>query len=153
MKKLIVFALGVFLLTSSCKKEETKEVEVIEEIKTAFTADINGTSFSFSTSSYIYYNFTNSKSFYLVATNENNKRITATINVSEEGQTGEFNSPLFIYKKSEQDTTIRSFQGSLTLNAWDTNNDIISGTFNFTVFDGQDSIHIKNGVFTKISAQ
>lgn len=151
MKKILLCAMSAVLLTVACKKEEVID-EITNSSSTTFKATVNGAEVSMPIAVYYYSELLGIKNLGIASSDINNQSITMSANITNKGDIGAMNTEqdAFLYQKSASDSELVSINGHLFISKWDTVNERVSGTFSFDVVDGQDTIHIENGVFTNL---
>lgn len=147
---LIALVLGVVSI-ASCSKEEVKEIvdDTVNEIA-KLTADIDSVNTSFPLAAHVFYaGFP--RSVTVSGTTTSGTFVSASALVDNKGQLFSKNEEVtFIYGTSLSDRHT-TFDGSMTITAWDTINEKVTGTFEFTLHQGTDSaVYVTNGIFTEL---
>lgn len=150
MKKVLLVALTAVVFMA-CSKEEVKD-EIVSRIEATavMTADIDSVSVSFPGTTFSFVSATNTLSIAGAALNGH--AISISCFVESEGELAQKTDEEAVYSHAinTNDFDSSAKQGSLTITKWDTDNDLISGTFNFKYLRDQDTVYVTNGVFTDL---
>ncbi|MFT6845545.1 MAG: hypothetical protein ACJAUV_001742 [Flavobacteriales bacterium] len=158
MKNIFVLALGAILLTTACKKIvkndpiDSSDGNNPPSSNQLFTASVNGTVVTMPFSFYSYNEIDSMKSISISSVDYNSQSIGFGANVTQKGQIGAMSDVVFSYLKSEDDNGVGTTEGMLNISSWDTINELVSGTFSFTITDSMNNVVIENGVFTNVTS-
>lgn len=153
MKKILLIALTA-IVAVACSKEEVKEVVSNTITSTGpMTAKINGEDFSLP---YAQYSVVDNATSHFVAVygfTLTSSSITVNIPITSTGELAVVEGDVSCTRSYNSSEFGYSFYGSAAITAWDTINNVMSGTFSFDyVYDG-DTIKVTEGKFTNIEEQ
>lgn len=151
MKKLVLITLSVVMVSISCTKEEIKEAVVDRiEATAVMTADIDSVSVSFPGTTFSYLSTTNTITVAGASLDGNSINISCVVDSEGHLVNRTDTEARYGHGINTNDIDYTAVEGSFILTKWDTENDLISGTFNFKYVRDQETVHITNGIFTDL---